>query len=701
VLRHVREKAGMRQSAVVKVLTTNATLVSRLEKSDAADPTLAERFLRVLNTALALDVLEYYQREWVNIDPPSFLHPNREHIWQIEATLQLLAGFEASSQNHPLLAPTIASVREDLHAELRYLERTDHVIAWVGDIGVGKTTALAYAARLLTADSKGQPQPVFPVGSGRTTVCETVIKTAPAFGVAVEPHSEDATRALVRDLIAGVAGGRSNVPIEIARVLRNMSGYLLSRAPKGNDFESRDPIAEALANGEDVEILADKVMAAMNLPSRRETSLALSGDVENGMQWLARTIMKINSGRDSRFALPRRITALVQSEGLGGSWDLTIVDTKGVDGITQRSDLDGYLGDPRALVVACTKFPDAPNATVQRILRENEESGSDAISRRRIAMLVLSRNDEPLHVLDQGEPPSSKSEGYAIRRDEIGHALSSAGLPKIPVVFYDAHLDLPNAVWTALHEQIEAMRSVHVDRLGRSVKAVAELIADVDVAKTRGARRDMEEDFDRLADRIRVLPPVRRPAHQNLMDQFNAGHHSSIAASMARRGDWQNFSISHILGVGVRQDANLRTGAHFGGIEHAVTDIDQKYGELADIRAITGGLRDRIAEWRQDFLAQAHSIGSDAFRTVLVAQNDLWTATSSRYGTGAPGYKRDVADMWREFFESSVPDSARRTIEARLADAWMSTVVEPLVAATRAGSLNGAVDATEANSGSP
>lgn len=686
VLRYAREQASVRQGALAKTLDTNASFVSRLEKGGPVEPAFAERYLRAIGDAPSKEILEYYGRGWVHSDPPSFLHPDREHLWRIEETLQRLADFEQSPQNHPILADTIASLRDDLSSVLRYLERLDHTIAWVGDIGVGKTTALAYAARLLAPDAKGQLRSVFPVGSGRITVCETVIKTAPAFGVAVEALDEDSIRSLVNDLILGVAGGKAGIPAEIARVLRNMSGYRATRVPIGDDFETRDMIAEALSGGEDPAILADKIIAAMNLPLRRETSLAMSEDAEDGMQWLARTIAKINSGQDERFSVPRRVTVLVPSDSLREAGDLSIIDTKGVETITQRPDLRGYIDDPRTLVVLCSKFPDAPNATVQRILRENEEAGSDAADQHRIAMLVLPRGDEPLHVLDQGEPPSSRTEGCAIRRDEIGYALVAAGLPKIRVNFFDAHMDRPETIWAALRDQISLMRGVHIGRLDRSVNAVSELISDVDIVKTRGARRSLEEHFCRLVERVAPLPGVRRPAHQNLVDQFDDGHQSSVAASMTRRGNWPNFSILHILGIGVRQDANLRSADHFGRIEHALEDAEQQYAELADIRAMVGSLRDRIGMWRQDFLHQAQSIGSDAFKPVLENQNELWAVSVARYGTGVPGYKKSLAEMWRDFFESAAPDEARESIEARLSDAWASTIIEPLLAASRAGS---------------
>ena len=686
VLRRAREMADVKQSVLAKTLDTNASFVSRLEKGGPVDPAFADRYLRAVGGAVADEILEYYDRGWSHFDPPSYLHPDREHLWHVELTLQKLAAFEQSPQNHPILADTLSTMRDDLSSVLRYLERLDHVIAWVGDIGVGKTTALAHAARLLAPDGKGAMRSVFPVGSGRITVCETVIKTAPAFGVAVEALDEDSIRGLINDLIQSVGKSKVTVPAEIARVLRNMSGFKSTRIEVGDDFETKDPIAEALAAGEEPAILADKMIAAMNLPSRRETSLALSEEAEDGMQWLARTISRINSGLDARFSLPRRVTVLVPSSSLREAGDLSLVDTKGIETITQRPDLRGYIDEPRTLVVLCSKFPDAPNATVQRILRENEEAGSDSAERNRIAMLVLPRGDEPLHVLDQGEPPASAAAGRAVRRDEIHQALSGAGLPAIKTYFYDAHGDKPESVWSSLRGQICLMRQVHIDRLERTAQAVSELIADVDIVKTRGARKGLEESFDRLIDRVADLPPVRRPAHQNLVDQFDDVHQSSVAASMARRGNWQNFSVFHILGVGVRQDANLRSADHLARIEHALEDAEQQYGELADVRAMIGSLRDRLAIWRQEFLQQAQSIGGDAFRGVLGEETQLWSDSVARYGTYVPGYKRSLAEMWLNFFEGSKPDDARAAIEARMKDAWQSTIVEPLRAATRAAS---------------
>jgi hypothetical protein len=229
------------------------------------------------------------------------------------------------------------------------------------------------------------------------------------------------------------------------------------------------------------------------------------------------------------------------------------------------------------------------------------------------------------------------------------------------------------------------MRQVYVDRLDRAARDVAELVVDAQVFKTREARRSLEERFDRLSERIKSLPGVRRPAHQNLVEQLKVSHQSSVAASMVRRGDWLNFSVHHILGVGVRQDAHLRSTDHISRIYHALDDAEAEYPDLATVRAVIASIRDRIAKWRQEFLGQAQAIGTDGFKELLLSQPQLWAESNARYGTYVPGYRKDLATIWQDFFETSKPEAARANVEARLAEAWTSMVVDPLLAAIREG----------------
>lgn len=687
VLRYAREHAGVRQGALASRLSTNPTFVSRLEKESSADPEFAHRYLIAIDTDLAHEIISYYERPWVNLDPPSFLHPDKEQLWRVEQSLQALTAFEASPQHSTILKPWIASIRDDLSSVLRYLERLDHTIAWIGDIGVGKTTALAFATKLVITAGKGTLKPVFPVGSGRVTVAEMKVKASPAYGVAVEAMDGDGIRALVTDLVAGYAnGGRGGgVPAEMARVLRNMSGFRTKRqAISDDEFVNHDPIVEDLTAGEPIDALVDRMIAAMNLPGRRETSVAHPGDAEDGMEWLARVIAGINNGTDERFSVPRRVTVLLPSSVLRSAGDLAVVDTKGIEGVTQRPDLRDYQDDPRALMVICTKFPDAPGATAERLLRDQAEQGSNAVERHRVALLVLPRGDEPLQVLDQGEPPQSHAEGRAIRRDEIAGAFAATALPQLPTMFFDAHQDTSESIWSALKERVGEMRAFHVSKLDRTTRAVAELIGNVDLVKTRNARMEIERRVDGLTTRIKVITGIRRHAHLNLVEQLDHGHQSSVAAAVTRRGDWPNFPIQHLLGVGVRQDANLRSADNFSRITHELEAMRDEYAEIAGVADSLTALGERVDEWRQEFLAAALEIGRDAFRTMLESETELWRESRDRYGQYIPGYKKDLAEIWKKHFEGSAPDEARAAVEIRLADAWTRMVVEPIISATRA-----------------
>ncbi len=686
VLRHVRETAGIRQGALAKSLNTNATFVSRLEREALADPEFARRYLNEIGTDLALEVIAYYERDWSKVSPPSFLHLDREQIWKIELALRELEAFEVGPHNSPILQPWTASLRDDLSSVLRYLERLDHTIAWVGDIGVGKTTALAYATRLLQSDGRSQ-RPIFPVGAGRVTVAETKVKAANVFGVAIEALEADEIRGLVADLVNSyVGGGRGGgISTEMARVLRNMSGFRTRRQPKGvEDFETTDPIVEALKVGEHPDVVADRMLAAMNLPGRRETSVAHTSEAD-GMAWLAKMVTGINNGTDERFSVPRRITVLVPSAALRAGGEVTVVDTKGVEGTTQRRDLRDYQDDSRTLMVLCTKFPDAPGATPERLLRDQIEQGASTADRFRVCLLVLPRDNEPLQVAENGEPPESHAEGRAIRRDQIRGTLASHGLPDIPILFFDAHKDTAEAIWDQLRARIRDMRDFHVMRLDRTTRAIAELIGNVDIVKARNARIEIERRVHALAERrIQNIATSRRPAHINLIEQFDVGHQSSVAAAVTRRGTWPNFPIQHILGVGVRQDANLRTVDNIGRIKSEIESLQDDFAEIAAVGEILASLMERVEEWRQDFLNAALEIGRNAYANLLEGESELWVRARSRYGTHEPGYKKDLARMWTVYFESSAPEDAKRSVEDRLADAWTKMVVDPLIEATHA-----------------
>jgi hypothetical protein len=425
-----------------------------------------------------------------------------------------------------------------------------------------------------------------------------------------------------------LAPGASGVGVsaEIGRVLRNMSGTKVINTLVSDDPVSTDPIAELIASGVGIDEVTDRVVVAMKLADRKERQIILPEGSEDGLTWVSRLVSNINNGLDMRFGVPRRITVLMPSKNLSTDGQiLQVVDTRGVESVTQRPDLAEHGDDPRTLLVLCTKFADAPNATVQRHLQESLDTGSDASKLNRQCILVLPRGDEALEVPGFDEPVASRQQGYAVRRKEVEQSLANANLPRTPVYFFDARNDEADKIWKTLRDQIGAMRAAYGDRARNAAAGVANLRANIDDVRAAEARQDIEREVDRVLGHVAPLPASVRPAHENLIAQMAVGHHSSIAASIARRGEWDAFQFAHILGQGVRIDANQRTSNLAMRIEHKLDDLKERYADLVAVGQSLEALRAQLAERRQEFLGTARTIGRDVYGSLLAEQGEVWT----------------------------------------------------------------------------
>jgi transcriptional regulator with XRE-family HTH domain len=685
LLRLAREKAGVSQAGLASELSVNASVVSRLEASEHADGKMAERYLTALKSDLANEIVSFFSDRWRHIERPDFLHPDRSIMWDAERALQRLEAFEKSSQFDAILHDPLTKLRNRIISEVDFIRQREHGIAFIGEIGVGKTTALSFVTNLITKDGE-QPRSIFPTGSGRTTVCEVAIKIAPAFGIAVDCLTEDQIRRLVTDLINGLKFGKNGLPSELERVIRSMADLrrVTSRAKKPSEKPvTVDHLKELMEKFEDADAVIGEVMARMKLESRTETQLILSKDTEGSMDWLSSNISKINYGQHPKFSVPQRITVLLPLEALRETpFLISVIDTKGVEGTTQRPDLMAQIEDPRTVTVLCCKFSDAPGGVPLSIIRESLESGSDAVDSERLCLLVLPRENEALKIVnDSGNTPSDIEEGYAVREAQIDQQFATDGLPNIPVNFFQVGTDEPEGIWHWLTSRIEAIRAAKVERIKQHVAAAENLVMHADVAKTRQARRTIADTIAKAAERFRVLPNVVRPPHLNLVAEAKKTHQNSVAASVNRRGNWENFPVAHILGQGVRVDAHLRTRDIFVRIDEAIEGLKDDFAHLADVAQFLQNLKDDITEWRKEFLTRVALAGRTLFSPYLSQATEMWEKCERRYGAGA-GYRVDVSGIFGEQFESDERALATtQKVESQVAAIWGQIIIDPLESA--------------------
>ena len=84
-----RESAGINQTEMARRLDVSSnSVISRLEKTEFTDQSMAEQYLRAIDTEDSLAMLDFYSRNWSLSKRPDYRHPDREALWKAEQALQ-------------------------------------------------------------------------------------------------------------------------------------------------------------------------------------------------------------------------------------------------------------------------------------------------------------------------------------------------------------------------------------------------------------------------------------------------------------------------------------------------------------------------------------------------------------------------------------------------------------------------------------
>src|SRR5271165_648215 len=184
-LARLRAEGGATQAAVAEKAGLDQSRVSRIEKGEVVVPAEIDRVLAALSAlgvTSAADYQAYAAHEWLHIEPPSFWNPERACLEIAEETLGEMGSF-LDEADHPWpLRRQIERHRESLLRAVNFLNRLDHNVAFIGDIGVGKSTAISFMFDLLVPPSLTDRQinrPILETGGGGITICEVHIKGGP------------------------------------------------------------------------------------------------------------------------------------------------------------------------------------------------------------------------------------------------------------------------------------------------------------------------------------------------------------------------------------------------------------------------------------------------------------------------------------------------------------------------------------------
>ena len=695
----LRSALGVTQSEVAKKAGVDQSRLSRMEKGEVVAP---EEINRVLDALVALGsddaegFIRYMTREWRFIEPPSFWNPERASLEIAEETLEKIESFLSDEEQPWPLRRQLERRKGDLLRASSFLTRLKHNIAFIGDIGVGKSTAISFIFDLLVpakAEDRNINRPVLETGAGGTTICEVHIKSGPEFGLSVVPMEDADLTNLVSDFCAakwatayrkdGETAETPQVSREVERAIRNMSGLVRRRTTVDGKPAYHDPIHDLIHDSQGEDEFRARVLGSMNLDARTDTEIWYeSGTRKHPSEWMRETFRAVNNGRMSEVPMPKSIGLIVPDFGKSfGEFEITVVDTKGVDDVAVREDLDHRLKDPRTAIVLCCRFNDAPGTSSKVLLQHMKQTFSERFDTGKMSILSLPRSGEAREMKDDmGDQALSDEEGYEFKRMQVAGELDAEEMSGVTVLFFNVEMDRAAQVREELFGQLGRMRTTVSERLFDLCDAATEIIENHEKHAVTAAIEEVARRLNTFLRGNGKLGARERHAYEEALSTVRGVRYAStLWAATRRNGEYYGLNIVHQVGVGAARDARLRSRDWFAKIDGHVNELKAD-GDLVLAKHSIDQIGAVADAARRTFLESAQRIAMEIYRESLT-QDPIWSDCASEWGRG-PGFKNRVERHLQSWFEETRPD-LKEVLDARLNALWERSVIAPLMQLTQ------------------
>ncbi|MEK6749547.1 MAG: helix-turn-helix domain-containing protein [Pseudomonadota bacterium] len=664
----IREGAGIKQAELARMITWSPAVLSRVESGDR--PLALEELQAILTTIGSPDAARLQvalQREWSVVPRPSLDHPDQDILWNAEQVAKKLVALREQPDVRNAFERRLAEYVKEIQNTADMLIKRDHQVAFIGSIGIGKSTAICRLAKLEVEGQDGAPNvPVLEAGAGGITICEVHLRTGPSYGLMIEPCGDDEIRADVTDFAEyllkkdggnaneqEVGGDSQGISKEIERAVRNMSGLKIRREKTGDGKMARRDDAKILAEQQgSVRELVVEILARMELHKRDRRDIWYDSSCgKSHLNWLKDIFEEVNNGRHPEFTLPRRIEVVVPTPLLGTSeFSVRIIDTKGIDRTAARADLEVHLDEPHTIAVLCSGFNNAPAAETRLLLERSIEAGVRTLGSHS-SLLILPRTSEALAVKDEsGIRVETVDEGYELKGEQVEMSLQPLGLNEYAVCFFNSHQDDPSLLRKFLIERVMAVRQTFRNRLEQITQNARSLLLNYEQEQVQEVIRHSATMFQSWIKQNSELRRLKGSVHvqDSLMGQLDKAYASTIRATIRREGEWSNLSYSYHLGYGARRVAvrSLRKSVE-GFTELCKTMVGNP--EFVDAIDLINQAERVLLTSYEDLLRKVQLMGQTSFRDELKLDSNFWAKCESEWGQGS-GYRDRVTDHHTDWF---------------------------------------------------
>lgn len=682
-LTRVREQAGIKQAELARRVTWSPAVLSRVENGERELGTEElETILNAIDTVPAAQLRIALDRSWQVLPRPSLDHPDQDLLWSAEEVAQQLADMRRQPDVRQAFDRRLAEYVEEISAIAALLLKRDHRIAFIGSIGIGKSTAICRVVGLeVSVPDSPQLAPVLEIGAGGVTICEAHLRSGPGYGLLIDPRQIDEIRADVTDFAehimatTGVAPGTDadsqGISKEIERAIRNLAGLRVRREKSKSGKVVRHDEAKELAKAHpSVRELVVEILSRMELHRRDRRDVWYDASTGHPpLVWLKDIFEKVNNGRHHEFALPKRIEVVVPEPLLDADGlSVRFVDTRGIDRTAARADLEGHLDDPHTLAVLCSGFNNAP-ATEARLLLERARDAGVGHLVDRASLLVLPRPNEAMAVKDEsGVRVDTVEEGYDIKSEQVAMNLQSLKLGEFVVGFFNAYEDSPVRLRSYLTERLRRVRETFRVRLVDTVNSANALLQHHEEEQVQAVMRHAATMLKTWVSENTTTR--RRDTHvqDSLLNQIKIAHPSTIRASVRRDGDWYNLNYVHHLGYGGRRVAVRLLGRSIDGLAELCRTLaaNPEYADAKDlILQVDSVLRSAYEELLRKVQLRCQTSYGDA----LKRDTDFWERCRGEWGRGS-GYRDRVATRSRTWCREDAQRRLEREVGALIQQEW-------------------------------
>jgi hypothetical protein len=359
----------------------------------------------------------------------------------------------------------------------------------------------------------------------------------------------------------------------------------------------------------------------------------------------------------------------------------TLIDLRGINTTDPRPalhpDLVAAYDDPRALLVLCSNFLDAPDncaLSVIEHLRKRSASNVSTLDQNRVTLLVLPHHDEATSVRrDDGSAVDDREEGYDLKSHQIASRIGDT-IDQLALRFFDARRDESEDIRAHTLNRLDAMRDFKRKEIAHFDGAIDSLIDDIGQTHFEQTQSKVREKISVfLKQNAEQMDPLaaRTPTWLKLVRAVNQFHASSIWSVARGNGEGRSIDLYQVFGELFREDAKERTSRTTTELKTLLKEVlhddDMQRPEMSRSKSFVSEVIAMVDRQHEAFLQEAGPLALSSLKQVFQQDDEFWTPCASRWGQG-PGFRSDVAGRIENWFERHPRVSAR--LEEHLQGVW-------------------------------